>query len=268
MTTQRPAAQASPSAGAPDAPLQAEQTRLLFRFSLVGYLATLLVVFILGAILWEDLARPALFLWFVAVSLVGVGRYLLYKAFISQVRSSAEMPGWEQRFLLGTVLASLCWMAIGTVLLPDSARIVQRLSVVMLVMLLMTGAVAYYAPHRYAYKITAFMGLVPLAVTLGRSGERNQMFLSGMILILAMVLPYVHARVHRALVESLTTRKARESLFTELESERSRLERVNEALVEEHAERLKAQQGELLAAQKLRMHFESTPLAVVEWDRR
>jgi hypothetical protein len=40
---------------------------------------------------------------------------------------------------------------------------VQRLSVVMLVMLLMTGAVAYYAPHRYAYKITAFSGLVPLA---------------------------------------------------------------------------------------------------------
>ena len=30
----------------------------------------------------------------------------------------------------------------------------------------MTGAVAYYAPHRYAYKITAFLGLVPLAVNL------------------------------------------------------------------------------------------------------
>ncbi|HSN19546.1 MAG TPA: EAL domain-containing protein, partial [Usitatibacter sp.] len=96
----------------------------------------------------------------------------------------------------------------------------------------------------------------------------DQMFLSGMILILAMVLPYVHARVHRALVDSLTTRKARDSLSTELEGERTRLERLNEALVEEHAERLKAQQGELLAAQKLRMHFESTPLAVVEWDRR
>ena len=63
----------------------------------------------------------------------------------------------------------------------------QRLSVVMLVTLLMTGAVAYYAPHRYAYKITAFLGLVPLAVTLGSSGDRNQMFLSGLILLLAGV---------------------------------------------------------------------------------
>ncbi|HET9472193.1 MAG TPA: hypothetical protein VFO24_13905, partial [Usitatibacter sp.] len=209
----------------------------------MGYLATLLVIFILGAILWEDLARPALFLWFVSISLVAVGRYLLYKAFIREVRPASEMARWERRFLVGTALAALCWMAIGTVLLPDSARTVQRLSVVMLVMLLMTGAVAYYAPHRYAYKITAFFGLVPLAVTLVRSGDRNQMFISGMILVLAMVLPFVHARVHRALVESLTIRRARESLTTELEGERQRLERANASLVEEHAERLKAQQG-------------------------
>src|SRR5437762_10091653 len=65
-----------------DTPLQAEQLRLLFRFSVVGHLATLLVIFILGAILWDDLARPALFLWFVSTSLVAVGRYLLYKVFV------------------------------------------------------------------------------------------------------------------------------------------------------------------------------------------
>jgi len=96
--------------------------------------------------------------------------------------------------------SELSWAMIGSVLLPDSARMVQRLSVVMLVMLLMTGAVAYYAPHRYAYKIMAFFGLIPLAVTLGMSGDRNQMFLSGVILILAAILPYVHAQTspHRA----------------------------------------------------------------------
>ncbi len=269
MTVLRTAAsRASSDAPAANMPLYAEQIRLLFRFSLVGYLATLLVIFILGAILWEDLAQPALFLWFVSIALVAVGRYLLYKAFIHHERPASEMPAWERRFLVGTILSGLCWMAIGTVLLPETARIMQRLSVVMLVVLLMTGAVAYYAPHRFAYKITAFLGLLPLAVTLVRSGERNQMLISGMILILAMVLPYVHARVHRALVESLSIRRARESLSTELESERNRLQEANEALVEEHTERLKAQQSELLVAQKLRIHFERTPLAVVEWDRR
>jgi diguanylate cyclase (GGDEF)-like protein/PAS domain S-box-containing protein len=173
---------------------------------------------------------------------------------------------WEGRFIAGTILAGLCWAMIGSFLLPDSTRMVQRLSVVMLVMLLITGAVAYYAPHRYAYKIMALFGLVPLAVTLGMSGDRNQMFLSGSILILAVILPYVHARVHRALVESLTTRRSRDTLSTELTSERDRLSEVNEALADETSERMKAQQGEQLAAQKLRMHFERTPLAVLEWD--
>ena len=40
---------------------------------------------------------------------------------------------------------------------------------------------------------------------------------------------------------------------------------MNEALAEEMLERLKAQQSELVAAQKLRLHFERTPLAVIEW---
>jgi PAS domain-containing protein len=43
---------------------------------------------------------------------------------------------------------------------------------------------------------------------------------------------------------------------------------VNEALAEEMLERLKAQQSELVAAQKVRLHFERTPLAVIEWDRQ
>src|SRR5687767_7279519 len=259
---------AAPSEPAQGSPLHAEQLRLLFRFSLVGYLATLLVVFILGAILWEDLARPALFAWFVAVGLVALGRYLMYKAYIEAAPEPEATLTWERRFIAGTVLAGLCWTVIGTLLLPDATRMVQRLSVVMLVMLLMTGAVAYYAPHRYAYKIAAFLGLVPLAVTLGSSGDRNQMFLSGVILLLAGGLPYVHALVHRSLVESLTTRRARDSLSHELADERSRLQEANLALAEEMVGRLKAQEGELVAGQKLRMHFERTPLAVIEWDHQ
>ena len=258
---------AQPIPEAADPVLQAEQLRLLFRFSVVGHLATLLVIFILGGILWQDLARPALFMWFVATTMVAIGRYLLYKAFIRDPPPASDLKVWEGRFIAGTILAGVCWAIIGTALLPDSARLAQRLSVVMLVVLLITGAVAYYAPHRYAYKVMALFGLVPLAVTLGRSGDRNQAFLSGSILILAVILPYVHARVHKALVDSLTTRNVRDSLSTELESERSRLQEVNEALAEETSEKLRAQQSELLAAQKLRMHFERTPLAVLEWDR-
>ena len=254
------------AAPAGDGPVHGEQVRLLYRFSLVGYLATLLVVFILGAILWEHLARPLLFAWFVAISSITVGRYALYKTFINRVPPAAALPVWEKRFLAGSLLTALCWAAIATVLLPDAAHLAQRLTVVMLVTLLVTGAVGYYAPHPFAFKITAFVGLVPFAVTLGYSGDRVQMFLSGAILLLAGVLPYVHEKLHRALVDSLAVRQDRAILSSELEVERVRLQEANDALADEMVERLKAQQAELIAGQKLRMHFERTPLAVIEWD--
>jgi diguanylate cyclase (GGDEF)-like protein/PAS domain S-box-containing protein len=78
----------------------------------------------------------------------------------------------------------------------------------------------------------------------------------------------VHALVHRSLIESLTTRRARDTLSSELASERSRLQEANLALAEEMIERLKAQEGELVAGQKLRMHIERTPLGVIEWDHK
>jgi diguanylate cyclase (GGDEF)-like protein/PAS domain S-box-containing protein len=250
-------------------PLHAEQIRLLFRFSLVGSLATLLVILLLGAILWEDLSSSVtLFAWFVAISLVTIARYGLYKAFIRRERSAQEVASWETAFLVGATVAGLCWLAIGTALLPDVDRMAQRVAVVMMLMLLTTSAVAYYAPHRYAYRIVAFLALVPLAVALALAGDRVHLFLSGFMLVLAIVLPYVHARVHRGLAESLSTRRAKEALATQLAAERGRLQEVNEALAEEMLERLKAQQSELVAAQKLRLHFERTPLAVIEWDRQ
>src|SRR3954463_13056848 len=214
-----PASSSTPAAETPpgEQSLQAEQVRLLFRFSLVGYLATLMVVLILGALLWQEMSRPALFAWFFAISLVTVGRYLIYKAFIQLSPPDEATASWERRFLAGSLMAAICWAAIGTVLLPASDAGVQRFSVVFLVMLLMIGAVAYYAPHRYAYKVTAFIGLVPMALVLGGSGDRRQVVLSGAILFLAVILPYVHERVYRALVESLSTRRSREQLLQALE---------------------------------------------------
>src|SRR5260221_12229423 len=99
----------APIPEAADPLLQAEQLRLLFRFSVVGHLATLLVIFILGGILWQDLARPALFMWFVATSLTAVGRYLVYKAFLNRNPPPEEARMWEGRFIGGTILAGVCW---------------------------------------------------------------------------------------------------------------------------------------------------------------
>ncbi|QJR12181.1 hypothetical protein DSM104443_03266 [Usitatibacter rugosus] len=268
MTTHLPPAPIRDAGLEDEATIFNEEVRLLYRFSLVEYLATLLVTFILGVILWDDLARPTLFAWFVGISLLTVGRYALYKVFLNVNPQARELRQWERAFLIGTFLTAALWALIGTVLLPETTRMASRLSVVMVVTLLLTGAVAYHAPHRYAYKVTAFVGLVPLAIALGFSGDRAQMALSGLVLLLALVLPYIHTKVHGALVESLTTARVLVNRDSELESERNKLQQAMDALAGEMVERLKAQQQELLTAQKVRMHFERTPLGVIEWDRQ
>jgi len=127
--------------------------------------------------------------------------------------------------------------------------------------------VGYYAPHPHAFKITAFVGLVPFSLSLGFSGDRAQMFLSGAILLLAGVLPYVHEKLNAPSSTRSPRARTGPRFASELEVERQRLQQANDALAEEMVGRLKAQQGELIAAQKVRMHVERTPLAVIEWDR-
>jgi diguanylate cyclase (GGDEF)-like protein/PAS domain S-box-containing protein len=254
-----------PREAAANISLHAEQVRLLFRLSLFGQLATLLAVFAIGAVLRDSLRAPLL-TWFVAIALVTLGRYLMHKAFEQGAVPEERLRAWERRFIGGTILAGLCWMALGTVLLPDSSQVAQRLAVVLVVALLVTGALAWEAPHRHAYRITSLLALVPLAITLGASGERTQALIAGLVLVLAALLPYAHARVHGALVDGLRTRRAGEALAAELATVRGRLHDLGEVLAEEMNERARAQQNEKIAAQKLRMHFDRTPLGVVEWD--
>jgi diguanylate cyclase (GGDEF)-like protein/PAS domain S-box-containing protein len=268
-TNQPPAAERADTRAAETTVLYSEQIRLLFRFSLVGSFVTLLMLLLLGAILWDELSgQVALFAWFVVMSIITVARYGLYKYFFRRERTVEELAVWERGFVVTATLSALCWALLGSALLPGADRMVQRISVAMMLMLLVTGAVAYYAPHRYVYRIVAFFSLVPLAATLSFSVDRLQLVLSGAALLLVIALPYLHARIHRGLIETLTTRRAKETLASQLATERGRLQVVNEALAEEMLERLKAQQSELVAAQKLRLHFERTPLAVIEWDRQ
>jgi diguanylate cyclase (GGDEF)-like protein len=144
---------------------------------------------------------------------------------------------------------------------------VQRISVVMLLMLLITGAVAYYSPHRYAYRIVAFLALIPASRRARPRGDRIHLFLSGSSSSSRSSFPSSTQRVYRGVAESLSLKRVKDHLAQQLATERGRLQEVNEALAEEMLERLKAQQSELVAAQKVRLHFERTPLAVIEWDR-
>lgn len=244
--------------------IYAEQIRLLYRFSVVGYLAELMVTFILGAILWEELLRPLLFGWFVVTFLVMLGRYGLYKLFIVKNPRVEDFGAWENRFVAGSIIIAVLWAAMGTVLLPKAQ--VMQLPVIMLIALLTTGSVAYFAPHRTLCGYTAVISLVPMSILLALSEARTTVLIGGALLILALLLVIVHTKVHRALLDALSARFDNVLMAMKLDEEKGRVDKAHMALAQEAYERRKAERAELLALQRLRLHLERTPLGVIEWD--
>jgi diguanylate cyclase (GGDEF)-like protein/PAS domain S-box-containing protein len=245
--------------------IHAEQIRLLYRFSLVGYLAEFLVTFILGAILWVEMSNPLLFGWFVACFLVMLARYGLYKLFIRANAGPQHLGRWEKRFAAGAVLMALLWTAMGTLLLPRDAT--HQIPVIMLVALLTTGSVAYLAPHKSLFGLTSVLALVPMSLLLGlTSGNRTAQLIGGALLVLAILLVMVHSKVHIALLDALSARFDNLLMGMKLEEEKTRLQQANRALAVESDERRKAERAELVALQRLKLHLERTPLGVIEWD--
>ncbi len=245
--------------------IHAEQVRLLYRFSLVGYLAEFMVTFLLGAILWNELGiRPELFTWFAVAILVMVGRYSLYKLFIRANPQPDQLSVWENRFFAGSILMALLWGIMGSILLPKTGP--TQLPVMMLVALLTTGAVAYLAPHRNLFGFMALASLLPMGVMTLGFGDRSGSMLGAAIAVLTAVLVVVHSKVHKALLDSLTARFDNVLIAIRLDEERVRVERATRALEQEAIDRRKAERSELLALQRLKLHLDRTPLGVIEWD--
>ena len=242
-----------------------ERVRLLYRFSLAGYLAELVVTFLLGALVWNELGqRPELFAWFFGAFVLMVARYVLYKLFI---RANPPHPGiakWETSFVVGSLLMAVMWGLMGSLLLPKAGP--TQLPVMMLVALLTTGAMTYYSPHRTLYFYYALLSLLPMGVVTFGFGDNAGSMLGAMTIVLAGSVIAVHSKLHKALMESLTARFDNLLIAMRLKEEKIRVERANAALGQEVDERRKAERSELLALQRLKLHLERTPLGVIEWD--
>ena len=245
--------------------IHAEQVRLLYRFSLVGYLAELIVAFLLGVILWDTLGtRPELFAWFTTMFVVMILRYANYKWFIRRNPRPEVLPTWERRIVIGSIAIGLLWGLMGSLLLPKSAP--TQLPVMMLVALLALGSVAYYAPHKSLFFYTSMAALMPMGVMAFGYGDRANSAIGASIIIFVGLLVAVHSKVHKALMDSLTARFDNLLIAMRLEEEKLRAEKASLALATETSERRKAERAELLALQRLRLHLERTPLGVIEWD--
>jgi PAS domain S-box-containing protein len=244
----------------------AEQVRLLYRLSLVGYLATLLVALALGAVLWNELSpRPALFAWLAFITVLTIARYGLYKAYMSAKPNVAQAPNWGNWFVVGTGLMGFGWAMVGTLLFP-LGNLFNEMSVVMLVALLTTGALAEHAPYRPAFVSYAVPALIPLAFHMLLLRDRNHVLLGLVLLALVGLLLFIHSRANAGVIDALTTRFKNLSLASSLETEHQLSRDAIMALEAESLNRLRAQTRASVAERKLALYLQHSPAAMVQWD--
>ncbi|MEY4730504.1 MAG: hypothetical protein RL020_1662 [Pseudomonadota bacterium] len=246
--------------------IYAEQVRLLYRLSLVGYLATLLVALALGAVLWNELSpRPALFAWLAFISVLTIARYGLYKAYMSSKPTIEQAPNWGNWFVVGTGLMGFGWAMVGTLLFP-LGNLFNEMSVIMLVALLTTGALAEHAPYRPAFVSYAVPALVPLAFHLLLLRDRHHVLLGLVLLALVALLLFIHSRANAGVIDALTTRFKNLSLASSLETERQQSREAIIALETENINRSRAESRSSIAEKKLALYLQHSPVAMVQWD--
>lgn len=208
--------------------LQTEQVRLLFDSAPAALAATIVCVVMLTAVEWTASPRLPLLAWLVVMAIVTSLRYLLVMAFRHAPPEEQTNPRWKARFLIGAGIAGLAWGSTMFLVLPESS-IPHQMFLVFMLGGITAGAVSTLSARLDAFLCFALPTIVPVVAYFLTSGDTLTTAMAAMIVIFAVAMTYVAARVNSTLVHSLTLRLQITDLLERIQSQRERIERTEQA---------------------------------------
>jgi two-component system, sensor histidine kinase len=143
--------------------VDAEMTRLLYRFAGFGLFSNVVLALVLLAGTSDAPALSLRLTWFAAVLLVSLGRWGLNAAFSRSNPNLQEMPRWRRAFFIGVTSSGFIWGAAGW-LFWDTEELVPRLLLIMILTGMNAGAARSLAPVPWSYRIYVATTLTPLVL--------------------------------------------------------------------------------------------------------
>jgi diguanylate cyclase (GGDEF)-like protein/PAS domain S-box-containing protein len=244
--------------------VQAERVRLLYRQVPTALLANAVTGVAVVALLWRDVLSALLLGWLLLLGAVCLLRLWLVRAFRAAAPTFSAMPQWERWFVAGAAATGTCWGIAGAGLPLES--IVHRAFVGLILAGVTAGAASVLASSRRAFLAFALPAVLPYGVTTMVGGDPVQASMGATALLFVAVMVAVVGRIGQTLEDSLRLRFRNVGLVASLSETNQRLERTNEALAAEVAERRAAQEVLRRSEQRLRLHLQQSPLAFIEWD--
>lgn len=226
---------------ASDPRLHAEQVRLLYDNLLVGLFAGILNAAILVFVQWSVIEHRVLLLWFAAIALLTVSRYVMRYAYRRTAIAPAHAGRWGRYFTVGTALSGIAWGSAGVFLFPDESS--NQIFVIFVLAGMTAGAVATYSALLMAAVYFLVPALTPLIIRLFIEGHDVHLAMGVMSLIFMWMMLVVARRVYKMNLSSLEFRFTNTDLIEVLAQEKSAVEALNIELKREISERLRIERG-------------------------
>ena len=216
------------------------QVRLLYEQLPYALLATILNALILTAVLWRQVSGSLLVGWLLAIVLVTGSRYASGRAYLRTPSANAESRRWGRHYLYGVASNGVLW-GFGGFFFFTANSYVHQVFLAYVLMGMVSGAISTLAPVRGAYLVFLIPALFPYAARLLSAGSEVHLAMASMLFIYVTMMGMISHRLHTTVAESLRLRFDNLDLLHDLTKAKDRVERANEELAAQVAEKHSAQ---------------------------
>jgi PAS domain S-box-containing protein len=245
--------------------VHAEQVRLLYRQLPYDLIATVIVSALLAAALWDEVAQPLIIIWLALMQALSLGRYLLLRAYQRAAPAVGDIPAWGRKFVATTAIGGVGWGAIGVVFSPGP-NIIELMLIPFVLGGISAGGASSLSSLPIAYPVFLIPTVLPFAGRLLLHDDTLYLSMGMMALLYVAMMLAISRRLGATITTSLELHLQNLALLRDLTLSKERLQAANQTLAAEVVERRRAEEAVRQSEQRLILHVQRTPLAVVEWD--
>ncbi len=248
-----------------DEVIRAEQIRLLLRQVPFALSANSINAVILVAVMWGQIPRAPLLAWLALMLLLTLARYRLMRAYYRAQPAPSEATRWGAWFVLGAGLSGLTWGAAGALFFTGQSYAHQAFLAFLLAGM-SAGGLSTLSSYPGTYPAFLLLALFPYTARVLTQGGALYTTMGLMLVLFAALMLAISHRLYLTVRESLDLRFENVDLLTDLARAKERQEVINRDLAAEGIERQRAEEAVRRSEQRLVLHVQKTPFAVIEWD--
>ena len=185
--------------------VHAEQVRATYQQVPIAIVVNVVNAGITATIVASSAPTKLALLWFCAVTLVSIGRWLLWRRYQRATPQAQNVRVWGILVALGSLLAGLSWGLGGAMLLPATPGLGQTFFI-LVIGGMCAGAVVLNVPHLPTALAFLLSASLPVAFRLLATGSMADTALAAMIIVFAVALSLAGAYLNRFFTEGLRLR--------------------------------------------------------------